>query len=75
MSPTANRELSGRIERAAEQAFCLPSYDHRKPEAFHEAKSELRAELRRIAGELRKHAVIPGRPGQSGLVEIVFGKR
>jgi hypothetical protein len=48
--------------RKLDQAVAQLRYaDHRNPEAFHEGKSEIRAELRRLAAELDRrpaHAVI-----------------
>ena len=51
-SPTpTTATLAARLLTLAEAARRLPPPDHRRPELFHEARSELAAELRRLAAE------------------------
>ena len=50
-SPTRTVTLAARLLTLAEAARRLPPPDRRDPEAFHLARSELAAELRRLAAE------------------------
>ncbi len=45
----ADSDAAQRLLELAETASRLPAYDRRNPHAFHEAKSELAAELRKLA--------------------------
>jgi len=46
-----------RLLELAEQVARLPAYNHRNPHAFHEGKSEIAAELRKLARELTPRPV------------------
>ena len=50
-SPTPSATLAARLRDLAEAARRLPPPDRRDPERFHLARSELAAELRRLAAE------------------------
>ncbi len=49
--PTAGTGLGARLRDLADRIRRLPPPNHRDPEAFHVARSELAAELRRLAAE------------------------
>jgi len=49
---------AGRLRRLDRAVARLRYDDHRDPEAFHEGKSEIRGELRRLAAELDLRAVV-----------------
>ncbi len=51
VTTTAAASLADRLRDLAEAARKLPAPSHRDPEAFHLAKSELAAALRRLAAE------------------------
>ena len=52
----SDSDAARRLLELAETASRLPAYDRRNPHAFHEAKSELAAELRKLA-----RSMAPGR--------------
>src|SRR6516162_8879425 len=59
--PDLDDTPAGRLRKLDQAVAQLRYADHRNPEAFHEGKSEIRAELRRLAAELDRrpaHAVI-----------------
>jgi len=49
--PAAGTGLATRLLALADRVRRLPPPSHRDPEAFHVARSELAAELRRLAAE------------------------
>ena len=44
--------IAARLRDLAQAARRLPPPNHRNPEAFHEARSDLGADIERLAGEL-----------------------
>jgi hypothetical protein len=47
------REIAARLDDIASRARCLPPPSHRRPDAFHESRSELAKEIANIAKWLR----------------------
>jgi hypothetical protein len=47
-----NAEIAARLRSCASRVRCLPPPNHRNPEVFHEARSEMGHELDNIANEL-----------------------
>lgn len=53
----AENDAAQRLLELAEAAARLPAYDRRNPHAFHEAKSDLAAELRKLAWLLNPRSI------------------
>jgi hypothetical protein len=49
--------IAGRLFDLADRVRRLPPPGHRDPEAFHIAKSDLAAELRRVAHAAQRHVL------------------